>query len=119
MVFTGWIFYGLGGVAVMALALEPLNVGSAHLGQLLLQCFMLIVFALVAIAVLLTNAENDPTLSGAYVQLMARRRVDGLLGGHGEQVDALAAPPTGLLNADSTATPAFLESARSSKGRAG
>jgi flagellar biosynthetic protein FlhB len=36
--------------AVMALALEPLNVGSAHLGQLLLQCFMLIVAALVAIA---------------------------------------------------------------------
>ncbi len=35
---------------VMALALEPLNVGSAHLGQLLLQCFMLIVAALVAIA---------------------------------------------------------------------
>ncbi|WP_194714896.1 flagellar biosynthesis protein FlhB [Noviherbaspirillum soli] len=36
--------------AVMALALEPLNVGSAHLGQLLLQSFMLIVAALVAIA---------------------------------------------------------------------
>lgn len=30
-------------------------------------------------SMLLTNAENDPTLSGAYVQLMARRRVDGLL----------------------------------------
>jgi LacI family transcriptional regulator len=28
---------------------------------------------------LLINAENDPTLSCAYVQLMARRRVDGLL----------------------------------------
>ena len=36
--------------AVMALALEPLNVGSAHLGQLLLQSFLLIVAALVAIA---------------------------------------------------------------------
>lgn len=36
--------------AVMALALEPLNVGGAHLGQLLLQSFMLIVAALVAIA---------------------------------------------------------------------
>jgi LacI family transcriptional regulator len=30
-------------------------------------------------SLLLTNAENDPTLSGAYLQLMARRRVDGLL----------------------------------------
>jgi len=36
--------------AVMALALEPLNVASVHLGQLLLQCFILIVAALVAIA---------------------------------------------------------------------
>jgi flagellar biosynthetic protein FlhB len=36
--------------AVMALALEPLAMGSAHLGQLLLQSFMLIVAALVAIA---------------------------------------------------------------------
>lgn len=36
--------------AVMALALEPLNIASAHLGQLLLQCFMLIVAVLVVIA---------------------------------------------------------------------
>jgi LacI family transcriptional regulator len=30
-------------------------------------------------SMLLINAENDPTLSSAYLQLMARRRVDGLL----------------------------------------
>jgi LacI family transcriptional regulator len=30
-------------------------------------------------SMLLTNTENDPTLSRAYLQLMARRRVDGLL----------------------------------------
>lgn len=36
--------------AVMALALQPLNVGSAHAGELLIKSFMLIVAALVAIA---------------------------------------------------------------------
>lgn len=30
-------------------------------------------------SLLLINAENDPTLSSAYLQVMARRRVDGLL----------------------------------------
>lgn len=30
-------------------------------------------------SMLLINAENDPTVSRAYLQLMARRRVDGLL----------------------------------------
>ena len=48
--YVAWIVVRGKQDAVMALALEPLNVGSAHLGQLLLQCFMLIVAALVAIA---------------------------------------------------------------------
>jgi flagellar biosynthetic protein FlhB len=48
--YVAWIVVRGKQEAVMALALEPLNVGSAHLGQLLLQCFMLIVAALVAIA---------------------------------------------------------------------
>ena len=48
--YVAWIVVRGKQEAVMALALEPLNVGSAHLGHLLLQCFMLIVFSLVAIA---------------------------------------------------------------------
>lgn len=48
--YVAWVVVRGKQDAVMALALEPLNVGSAHLGQLLLQCFMLIVAALVAIA---------------------------------------------------------------------
>ena len=48
--YVAWLVVRGKQEAVMALALEPLDVGSAHLGHLLLQCFMLIVFALVAIA---------------------------------------------------------------------
>jgi len=48
--YVAWVVVNGRQEAMMALALEPLNVGSAHLGQLLLQCFMLIVLALVAIA---------------------------------------------------------------------
>lgn len=48
--YVAWIVVRGRQDEVMALALEPLNVGSAHLGQLLLECFMLIVAALVAIA---------------------------------------------------------------------
>jgi flagellar biosynthetic protein FlhB len=48
--YVAWVVVRGKQDAVMALALEPLNVGSAHLGYLLLECFMLIVAALVAIA---------------------------------------------------------------------
>jgi flagellar biosynthetic protein FlhB len=48
--YVAWVVVRGKKEEVMALALEPLNVGSAHLGHLLLQCFMLIVGALVAIA---------------------------------------------------------------------
>ena len=48
--YVAWIVVRGRQDEVMALALEPLNVGSAHLGQLLLECFMLIVAALIAIA---------------------------------------------------------------------
>ena len=48
--YVAWIVVRGKQDEVMALALEPLNVGSAHLGQLLLECFMLIVAALIAIA---------------------------------------------------------------------
>jgi flagellar biosynthetic protein FlhB len=50
--YVAWVVVRGKQDAVMALALEPLNVGSAHLGQLLMQCFMLIVASLVAIAVI-------------------------------------------------------------------
>jgi flagellar biosynthetic protein FlhB len=48
--YVAWIVVRGKQDAVMALVLEPLNVGSAHLGQLLMECFMLIVASLVAIA---------------------------------------------------------------------
>ena len=48
--FVAWTVVGLKQDAVMALALEPLNVGSAHVGELMLDCFMLIVASLAAIA---------------------------------------------------------------------
>ena len=48
--YVAWVVVRGKQDAVMALALEPLNVGSAHLGHLLMQCFMLIVASLVAIA---------------------------------------------------------------------
>lgn len=48
--FVAWSVVALKQDAVMALALEPLNVGSAHVGELMLDCFMLIVASLVAIA---------------------------------------------------------------------
>ena len=48
--YVAWVVVRGRQDAVMALALEPLNAGSAHLGRLLLECFMLIVAALVAIA---------------------------------------------------------------------
>ncbi|MET0962483.1 MAG: flagellar biosynthesis protein FlhB [Noviherbaspirillum sp.] len=48
--YVAWVVVRGKQDAVMALALEPLDAGSGHLGELLLECFMLIVASLAAIA---------------------------------------------------------------------
>jgi len=48
--YVAWLVIRGNQDSIMALAFEPLNVGSTHMGQLLIESFMLIVAPLVAIA---------------------------------------------------------------------